>query len=100
MILFLGYVKSINGMIIAEVCNKLGAGRQFSDQQIDPAVGVCLFVKIGDHIQSDALYMVLHHNEIDLNKSLLTLLQNSIELANEIVVPVNILLDVIDCNSA
>lgn len=86
-------------MTIAKVCNKLGAGRQFSDQEIDPAVGVNLFVKIGDHVERDSLFLILHHNETDLDKSLLSLLQNSIELTNEIVEPMNILLDVIDCNS-
>lgn len=95
----LGYVRSINGMCIAEVCNQLGAGRQFSDQEIDPAAGVHLFVKIGDYIKSDAICMVLYHNKIDLDRSLLTLLLDSIELTNNIVEPENVLLEVIDCNS-
>lgn len=84
-------------MVIAEVSNKLGAGRQFSNQIIDPAVGVHLLVKIGDYIEKNTCCMILHHNEMDLNKSYLTLLQNSIELTNEIVEPENILLGVIDC---
>ncbi|VVC39760.1 Pyrimidine-nucleoside phosphorylase, conserved site,Glycosyl transferase family 3, N-terminal [Cinara cedri] len=95
-----GYVKSINGIMIAEVCQKLGAGRQFFHQDIDPAVGVHLFVKIGDYIKRDNVYMVLYHNEIDLNKLFLTLLQNSIELTNEIVKPENIIIGVIDCNNS
>lgn len=95
----LGHVKNINGMTIAKVCNKLGAGRQFSDQKIDPTVGVYLFVKIGDIIERDTLCMILHHNEVVLDKSLLALLQNSIELTNEVVEPINILIDVIDYNS-
>lgn len=87
-------------MIIAEVCNKLGAGRQFSNQEIDPAVGVHLLVKEGDHIKSDSILMVLHHNETELNKSFLTLLQSSVELTDKLVVPENIVLGVIDCNSS
>lgn len=96
----LGYVKSINGMIIAEVCNKLGAGRQFSNQEIDPAVGVHLLVREGDHIKSGFPLMVLHHNEIELNKSFLTMLQKSIELTDTVVKQENIILGVIDCNSS
>lgn len=96
----LGYVKNIKGMIIAEVCNKLGAGRQFSNQKIDPAVGVHLLVKKGDHIKSGSLLMVLHHNAIELNKSFLTLLQSSVELTDTLVELENIVLGVIDCNSS
>jgi len=95
----LGYVRSINGRCIAEVCNELGAGRQFSGQEIDPAVGVHLFVQIGDYIKSDAICMVLYHNTIDLDQSLLTLLLDSIELTNNIVESENMVLEVIDCNS-
>jgi len=91
-----GYVKNINGMIIAEVCNKLGAGRQFSDQRIDPAVGVCLTVKTGDRVERDDLCMVLHHNDdggttVDLTESLL----GSIEMTDGIVEPEHIVLEVI-----
>lgn len=98
-VLFLGYVKKINGKTIAEVCNKLGAGRQFSNQQIDPAVGVQLLIKIGDYIKKDTKCIVLYHNEIDLDKSFLILLQNAIELTDEVVQTENILLGIIDCNS-
>lgn len=77
----------------------MGAGRQFSNQCIDPAVGVHLFVKIGDFIKKDNVCIVLHHNEVNLNKLFLTLLQNAIELTNDIVKPENIILGVIDSNS-
>ncbi|XP_060872238.1 thymidine phosphorylase-like [Metopolophium dirhodum] len=93
-----GYVNGIHGMNIAKVCNKLGAGRQFSNQAIDPAVGIRLLVKKGDRVDIDTVCMVLYHNEIDLNESYLILLQQSIELVNEIVEPEDILLGVIDCN--
>ncbi|XP_015376418.1 PREDICTED: pyrimidine-nucleoside phosphorylase-like [Diuraphis noxia] len=93
-----GYVNDIDGMTIAKVCNKLGAGRQFSNQAIDPAVGVRLLVKKGDHVEIDTVCMVLYHNETDLNESYLILLQQSIELMTEIVEPENIVLGVIDCN--
>lgn len=96
----LGYVKNINGMIIAEVCNKLGAGRQFSDQEINPAVGVRVLVKVGDYIKSNTSCIVLYHDEIDLNQSFLTSLLDSFELTNDIVEPINIVLAVIDCNSS
>lgn len=92
-------MKKVNGMTIAEVCNKMGAGRQFANQQIDPAVGVQLHVKIGDYIENNTLCIVLYHNEIEFDKSFLISLQNSIELTDEVVQPENILLGVIDCNS-
>lgn len=95
---YTGYVNNVNGMDIAKVCNKLGAGRQFSDQKIDPAVGIRLLVKKGDRVESDTVCMVLYHNEIDLDESHLTTLQHSIELTNETVEPEDILLGVIHCN--
>lgn len=82
-------------MTIAEVCNKLGAGRQFSDQKIDPAVGVQLLVKTGDYVKRNNPCIVLYHNETDLNQTLLTLLLSSIELSSKIVEPENIVLGVI-----
>lgn len=96
-IFLLGYVKAIDGMVVAVVCNQLGAGRQFSNQQIDPAVGVQLLVRVGDRISSGAICMVLHHNEIRLDQSHLTSLQNAIELTDEVVEPESTLLGVIDC---
>ncbi|XP_060849257.1 thymidine phosphorylase-like isoform X1 [Rhopalosiphum padi] len=93
-----GYVNDINGMTIAKVCNKLGAGRQFSNQAIDPAVGIRLLVKKGSHVEIDTVCMVLYHNETDLNESYILLLQQSIELVDEIVEPEDILLGVINCN--
>jgi thymidine phosphorylase len=85
-------------MTIAKVCNKLGAGRQFSNQAIDPAVGIRLLVKKGSHVEIDTVSMVLYHNETDLNESYILLLQQSIELVDEIVEPEDILLGVINCN--
>lgn len=93
----IGYVNDIDGMTIAKVCNKLGAGRQFSNQAIDPAVGIRLLVKKGDHVEIDTVCMILYHNEFDLNESHLISLQQSIEIVNEIVEPEDILLGVIDC---
>jgi len=91
-------VNDIDGMTIAKICNKLGAGRQFSNQAIDPAVGIRLLVKKGDRVEINTVCMVLYHNETDLNESYLILLQQSIKLMTEIVEPENIVLGVIDCN--
>lgn len=97
--MFLGFVKNVRGKTIAEVCNKLGAGRQFSNQQIDPTVGVHLLVKEGDYVESDTVCIVLHHNETHLDESFLKLLKDSVELTDVLVKPENIVLGVIDCNS-
>lgn len=87
-------------MIIGEVCNKLGAGRQFSDQEINPAVGVRVLMKVGDYVESNTSCIVLYHDETDLNRSFLIQLLDSIELTNDIVEPINIVLGVIDSNSS
>lgn len=83
-------------MIIARVCNELGAGRKFSDEQIDPAVGVRLMVKVGDRVERDVVCMVLYHNRDDSDKSFSTSLLGSIELTDEIVERENIVIGVID----
>lgn len=92
-----GYVKSIDGMAIAKVCNTLGAGRQFSEQNIDPAVGVHLLVGEGDYVDPGKVILVLHHNETALNEKLVGDLRQSVEISQQpSSEPNDIVLDYID----
>ncbi|XP_050544156.1 thymidine phosphorylase-like [Daktulosphaira vitifoliae] len=92
-----GYVKSIDGMAIAKVCNVLGAGRQFSGQKIDPGVGVHLLVSEGDYVDLGKVILNLHHNNTSLNEKLVEDLQKSIEILEKPSLEVNdIILDYID----
>jgi len=58
-----GIVCSLNALEIGRAAKLLGAGRFTKEESIDPAVGVELVCKVGDHVEEDELLAVLHVND-------------------------------------
>lgn len=50
-----GYIESIDALLIGEASMILGAGRKNQEDQIDPAAGITLSVKIGDYADKDQI---------------------------------------------
>ena len=55
-----GYVKGIDALEVGLACMSLGAGRTRADQDVDPAVGAVLHVKVGDRLDKGAPIATLH----------------------------------------
>jgi len=66
-----GYVHTINAAMIARGVHLLGAGRQFSHDKIDYAVGVSEIKKVGTQVkQGEPLMMIHYDDEAKLEQSL------------------------------
>ncbi|MFT7578947.1 MAG: pyrimidine-nucleoside phosphorylase [Myxococcota bacterium] len=59
-----GYVTSIDGLAIAQLGVRLGAGRQTAGEVIDPTIGIRIDALRGAHVEvGDALATILHGKE-------------------------------------
>lgn len=58
-----GYVESVDARIIGETAVDLGAGRAQKGDKIDLAVGINVFVKIGDQVQIRQPFFEVHAND-------------------------------------
>ena len=57
-----GYIEAIDGMELAMLALKLGAGRNRAEDTLDPSVGIELLCDPGDPIQANEPWAVVHHN--------------------------------------
>ena len=60
-----GYVTGIACRRLGELASVLGAGRQRQGQAIDPAVGLEVFVRVGDRVGDDVLAARVHARTAD-----------------------------------
>ncbi len=58
-----GTVRRLDALSVGRAANALGAGRTRKDDVIDPAVGVELVVKVGEHVEKAGTLAVLHVND-------------------------------------
>jgi pyrimidine-nucleoside phosphorylase len=59
-----GTVRRLDALSIGRAANALGAGRTKKDDAIDPAVGVEIVAKIGEHVEKASPLAVLHVNDV------------------------------------
>ncbi|SEQ52825.1 pyrimidine-nucleoside phosphorylase [Ignavigranum ruoffiae] len=63
-----GYVAHWQAQAIGEVAALFGAGRQRTEDQIDPSVGLVIEKKIGDAVQAGEPLLVLHSQTADVDQ--------------------------------
>ncbi len=59
-----GTVRRLDALSIGRAANVLGAGRTKKEDAIDPAVGVEIVAKIGEHVEKAGTLAVLHVNDV------------------------------------
>ncbi|XP_051547297.1 thymidine phosphorylase-like [Myxocyprinus asiaticus] len=62
-----GTVLEIDGLALAQVLHKLGAGRTKSGEKIDHSVGAELLVDIGQWVMKGQTWIRIHHNSTELS---------------------------------
>lgn len=72
-----GYVHQVHARSVGETAVLLGAGRSKKDDPIDPAVGISVLVKVGDHVEEGQPLFVVHARD----ESAFTLASASLEAA-------------------
>jgi pyrimidine-nucleoside phosphorylase len=55
-----GWVMGIDALAVGRLCMRLGAGRESKEDTIDPSVGVVLAAKVGDRVEKDQSFGVVH----------------------------------------
>jgi pyrimidine-nucleoside phosphorylase len=58
-----GYVLQVAADEIARAAFELGAGRETKADMIDPAVGVCVYVKVGEHVNQGDPLVTIYAND-------------------------------------
>ncbi len=66
-----GYIESVDTRAVGIAAVALGAGRLRSDDEVDPAVGFKIFVKIGDRVDADQTIGEVHARSVaDADKAI------------------------------
>ncbi|ROL52587.1 Thymidine phosphorylase [Anabarilius grahami] len=77
-----GAVLDIDGLALAEVLHKLGAGRTKSGEKIDHSVGAEILVKMGQRVQKGESWIRIHHNSPDLSSHQCSDLQKALVIGS------------------
>ncbi|XP_051747076.1 thymidine phosphorylase [Ctenopharyngodon idella] len=77
-----GAVLDIDGLALAEVLHKLGAGRTKSGEKIDHSVGAEILVKMGQLVQKGESWIRIHHNSPDLSSHQCSDLQKALVIGS------------------
>jgi len=75
-----GTLVGLDALAVGQAANLLGAGRFVKQDTIDPAVGVELLRKVGDHVQADEPLAVLHVNVVTNLKQARALVKEAYEI--------------------
>ncbi|MEX1038805.1 MAG: thymidine phosphorylase [Acidimicrobiia bacterium] len=61
-----GYVTGCNALTVGITATRLGAGRERSDDVIDPGVGITLHKKLGDRVETGDALATVHYSKQNL----------------------------------
>ncbi|XP_051544348.1 thymidine phosphorylase-like isoform X1 [Myxocyprinus asiaticus] len=77
-----GTVLEIDGLALAQVLHKLGAGRTKSGEKIDHSVGAELLVDMGQQVMKDQSWIRIHHNSSELSTHHHSVLQKALVIGS------------------
>lgn len=58
-----GYLAQVNALLVGQASQVLGAGRMRKGEPVDPAVGVMVHCKVGDHVEAGQALFTVHAND-------------------------------------
>jgi pyrimidine-nucleoside phosphorylase len=73
-----GFVQAIDAHALGLLSVSMGAGRTRADQAVDPAVGIELRIRVGDHVETGEPLGWLHARTADVPASWLTVVEQSV----------------------
>jgi pyrimidine-nucleoside phosphorylase len=91
-----GNVKQVAADDIARAALTLGAGREKKTDTVDPAVGVEVFVNVGDSVREGDIIARIHANDSSKMDEARTFIEKAIQYSNEDVEPLPLFYGVID----
>ncbi|XP_037616598.1 thymidine phosphorylase [Sebastes umbrosus] len=78
-----GFVGDVDGLMLAEVIHKLGAGRSKAGEPVNHSVGAELLVSLGQKVQKGASWLRLHYEEPAPSPDQINRLQNALTLRTQ-----------------
>ncbi|XP_033845879.1 thymidine phosphorylase [Periophthalmus magnuspinnatus] len=78
-----GVVVDIDGMCLAQILHKLGAGRTIVGEKINHSVGAELLVSLGDKVSKDLPWLRLHYETPAPTEEQIAQLQNSLVISEK-----------------
>ena len=75
-----GYVADMDTTAIGYCAQDLGAGRKQKTDEIDPAVGLVMNVRIGDFVKQGDALATLHLNRMELAEGAIARMQQAVKL--------------------
>lgn len=91
-----GYVHQVSAEQIARAAFELGAGRERKEDQIDLAVGLEIFAKVGDYVEAGQTLAIIHANDEVKLLHAKALAQKAFVVADEKVDPLPLFYGVIE----
>jgi pyrimidine-nucleoside phosphorylase len=91
-----GNIKQVAADDIARAALALGAGREKKTDTVDPAVGVEVFVNVGDKVREGAIVARIHANDSTKLDEARTLIEKAIQYTTDGVEPLPLFYGVID----
>lgn len=82
-----GYIAEVNAQDVGEASVILGGGRAKKGDLIDQAVGVMVYVKIGDYVEKGQKLFDVHYNKAELVQNAIDKLKESIKFSEQPVQP-------------
>jgi len=77
-----GYIASMQCEQIGTACVILGGGRERKEDSVDPAVGIMLHKKVGDHVDQGEPLATIHYNSDAKAQRVKQLIEASCEIAD------------------
>jgi pyrimidine-nucleoside phosphorylase len=90
-----GYLKTIHAREVGETAVDLGAGRASKSDSIDPAVGITILRKVGDHVSKGDPLCWVHANDQEKLQAAKNRLLTAHQIVEEEVAPLPLFYDII-----
>lgn len=90
-----GYIYKVNAEIVGEAAMVLGAGREFKEDDIDPAVGIVLTKKVGGHVKKGDTLAYIHTNSFEKGEKAKEMLAEGFSISVEYSEVANPIIEVI-----
>lgn len=82
-----GYIAQVHARKVGETAVALGAGRAMKTDVIDPAVGIRVFIKVGDYIETGQPMFEVHSNTPQTNDGITKMLLDAVLFSEEKTMP-------------
>ena len=78
-----GWIKEVHAREVGESAVDLGAGRAKKGDAIDPAVGILVHIKVGDHVKAGQVLFEVKANNLELAEKVIPRLLAAVKIVNE-----------------